>query len=494
MNEPATVVGDSGKAYARVNDRTDGQPEQITVTPPAGAPPNPGDGGGPGVSMASGGIFNRLQNIPGDNMATGYDDQEMLRLREQARQQQQGIFANTNQYLNSRRQGFDAQGNVITAQRNQIPLDRNVLLGEQGVIRARGNQINSQRDVLGAQQRELGGTRGVITLQQQQNAAKNADVMRIRNAGANVADKAAVAMESLYRGTEDALIYSKLGVAPPPTIGVQGADPTGLPPGMRAELKTQEQLVSEVAQMNEQDRASTLESARLAVQLLGTDTEAARLKAAEVGLTVEEAQNLVAGLRNTASMGELGVTEARLNASAADLNSSRISNAGDFLDLGLKQTQTSLGDMKSGLEDSGKELYTDPVTGKRSVLTKYEADQRRYAYETKLQRERIPTAYETNLQRTGYGNTVRQYSGYNEEAFQDMILNSYPVQSNGNPYTGRVSTDIIAELMARNGGNEELARYQYGLLVQEVLKKKALNEAKNGAGLPPVQTNTTPGG
>lgn len=522
MGEPATIVGDSGKAYARVNDRADGLPEQIAVSPPAGAPPDAGDGKGRGVSMAGGGAFN-----VGDwyNNATGggsggsstnpWDEQEMLRLRAQMREQQQGIFGNqaqqiagSGQYLDAQGRQIDAQGRVLDArggvnmaQRGMIPLNRNVLMAEQGVIGARDQQINAQGNVISAQETELGGSRGLISLQQQQLAERNAGVARIRNAGANVADKAAVAMESLYRGTEDALIYNKLGVAPPPTISVQGADPAGVPPGMRAELKTQEQLVSEQEQMKQEDRASTLEGARLAVQLLGTNTEQARLAAARVGLTVDQAQQMVARARNTASMGELGVDEARLNASDAELASSRvglegdrvslankrIGLQGDTLELGLNQTKQQLADMKSNLEDAGLELYTDPYTGRREALTPAEADQRRYDYETSLSRQRIPTQYETSKKRADYEGSLRPLANFTQPMFQDAIES----QLAGNPMPGLTATEIINELASRPGATMAGAQYQYGLMAQEAVRKANLKKANEGANArPPVVVPT----
>ncbi len=50
----------------------------------------------------------------------------------------------------------------------------------------------------------------------------------------------------------------------------------------------------------------------------------------------------------------------------------------------------------------GAERYTDPFTGAQSWMTPNEADERQFAYQTQLNRQRIPTNYATSTQQQQY--------------------------------------------------------------------------------------------
>ncbi len=518
MDEPGVVVGaKTGKPYAMINDRMDGQQESISVNPPPGAPPDPGMAPPGVVSMADGGsiypdpydpygVGSTAKNLGGAGVGSMglagaggnpyFDQTQMLNLQRLYRQQGTQNLDLQGAVYGAQGNAINAQRGVTAAQRAGLPLRRNAIMAEGAVTDAQGNVINATRGVIGARRAMLPAERGLISLQQEQSGARQADTMRIRNAGANVADKAAVAMESLRRGVEDQNIYARLGVAAPveidtPVTGMQTA------PGTRAKLVDQEGRMREQAEANEQDRGFVLERAKLALALMNTNVDEANLVLQEAGLTVDQARQMVSRANQAVELQGLDVDAARFNAAEAGYGV-------DEADLALDRGQLSGARIKDSLgylgapEDEGYKLYTDPRTLQRRWVTPSEADELAFDYSTTLSRRRIPTQVETERLRSRASipsqietaqarehaqNNIRPLAGANEATLLQTLgmgggsqLDSSEAGS-ANPFI----QDVLNELIARTG-NEMIARYQLGLL----LEKARLAKEKAGGGLPAV--------
>ncbi len=301
---------------------------------------------------------------------------------------------------------LDARGNVIGA-------NRNVINARMGTLPIQQQQIGANRAVLGQNQVSLGMRRGLIGLQQQQLGAENLDIAGIRSARANVGDKAAVATEAQARAVEDQR-YAKLGVAPPAEVDVQLGQEGSLPPNLRARLKTQEDIVRGKASDNAQDRAQTLQGAQLAVSLQDTNVTEAELAARNVGLNLAEANLMVTQAENQAAL-------VGNDAQQADLALSR-RNQGESefqlreADAGIRIGANKLDNAQfMQPKDFGFELYTDPDTGVKSWMTRRQADELQYAYETDLTRQRLPESVALSQERT---RLTQQAAGGQQNPFQ----------------------------------------------------------------------------
>lgn len=496
VNEPVAMVGtNTGKVHAIANDRQDGLPEQISVSPPAGAPPDPGMKATGAVSMADGGVVNPQ-----------YDPNEVARLLELQRQQQQqqlqqqqGILQNRNAIIGSQQTGLGLQRAVTMAEAGTFGAQQGVINARQATIGPKQAVIGAQGAVLGAREAQLGGSRSLINLQQSQNEAEKIDIGRIRNAAANVNDKVAVAMEQQRRGVEDQTLYGRLGVAPP----VEIATPMGTtttPAGTRAKLVDQEGRMREVAQMNEQDRSLVLKDAQLAVSLLGTNVEEAQIAASRAGLTLDEAQLLVEQAGIGLDQAQMGVKQAQNAAEMQSYDTKGLQLNNEIANIGLDQSQLNESQTKFNLakmsspKDLGYELYTDPVTLQREWLTPAQADEKQFQYQQGLGVSRYPTTLRTQQQKTAIESQGNPLYGASESVLKDVLRQGYNYEAdpsqNPAPHYNEVLQALILKNQAHGAAAEPLARYELSLLMAQVKAEEDLKRKQAKANAPTLSINT----
>jgi hypothetical protein len=183
---------------------------------------------------------------------------------------------------------------------------------------------------------------------------------------------------------------------------------------------------------------------------------------------------------------------AELDYANASLGTARARLNEDYSQYGEKQVKQSLANMSSPLDENWQ-LYTDPVTRQMSWKSPADADQAQFDYQTSLARKRIPAQYQTSQQRDAYEAGVSPLAGATEAVLreflqQDMRTSLDPSQAG----SGAATSAVLQELIRRNHGNEQLARYQLGLLMDAVARQRALEQRQAAAtapGLAGLNTN-----
>lgn len=541
--EPTKIVGaQSGQTYAMLGDNPNGM-EHVQVTPPPG-PVTP-EGGQHPVSMAGGGDFYTGDpylggvrptgggvgtnyfypapnpqpysttdfgpanqqgwgtNAPSGEVASSYmaspassgapqwNQQQADWLRALQRAQQQGVFNGQQQVYDARGVAINSQIGSVRAQQGVLPYSYAVLRARQGLTPFQQGVINAQRGVLSASRAELAGQRGVIGQEQANNAQDLADYQALRSAQTNVADQTAVATEQQRRDVENQ-DYAKLGVSAPVDVLTAPGQEGTVAPGTRARLQTQADIVQQRNTDSQTVRASQLRAAQLAVQLQGTDVQAAQQAAQEAGLSLQEANLLVDQAQNNEQYAQLGARNAGYEADITNLGTAQASNNLGYAQLGLARTREDIANLTTP-SDQGYQLYTDPNTLERSWLTPAEADARQYEYQTNLTRSRIPQSYQTQQQATTYANQQQgDLGGLSEDDIVNMMVQGQQ------PTTGILGQNqdffnqIVSYYQKKNPGiSQEAAVYKAEQLVQDARDRIAAAQRSQG-GSGPAPTPVKP--
>ena len=355
--EPALVVGEqSGTVYSRFGDNPNG-PEQVQVIPPAG--PVPLRRGNMVRSFATGGTMeiggntavvrpltpeeqariNAQQASPGANAVATAPTTDPLVRQTQAREATQG-----------------ANQAVINASQGVTAANNNVVNARAGTIAPTQSVIDAGRGVAAATDQYIAGNRGYIQTRQQADAARLADEQAVQAARSNVADLTATARaqtdynDQKYR-------FNVAGVTPDTEVQLPDGTNAQLGPGVRGKIMSQADLLANEQQSKEAIRAIELSQARNALDLVGTNVDAARNEAAKAGLTLDQAQ--------------LVVSQAQLEADRAGITLDQYQN---------QLSQARLNEDIAGNKPAGQVLYTDPYTGRSEYVTQAVADQRDFQY------------------------------------------------------------------------------------------------------------------
>lgn len=351
--------------------------------------------------------------------------------------------AATNQF-GAQQNAIDARQGVITATRGVQPFTMATLNANRGVLGARqqtfGPQqgvINANRGVQGAQGVQIQGQRGLIGQQQNEVATQRGEYEAQVNAQNNVPDQQAVATFKRYQAAKDSRNRA-LGITPDQEIDVPVGFTGALGPGVRARATTQAEDVARTNKESQTRRGFDLESAKLAVQLMGSDVDQARLVAAQAGLTLDEAQLGVQQAENAAGYARLDESQAGIGVDNARLNSEEASLGSTQADLDAR--------MANRPPFPGAEKYTDPYTGQSSWMTPSEADNLKYQYENDLTNLRIPSQYNTSQNRQQY-NTAQDAQGSALAPYStEQLLSQYNAIS---PPGAKVTPQMIKAELAR---------------------------------------------
>jgi hypothetical protein len=431
--------------------------------------------------------------------------------------------------------GYYAQGAQLGAQQGQIAARQGVVqagygalqagyatnAAQQGALGARMGTLGAQRGVLQAQQGTFGPAAAVISANQGVNAAQGALINANRSymqqrvgenqlqsgefeaglaAKNNVADQAAVAQARRFYAVKDARARS-FGMAPEAEVSVPVGFKGRLGIGLRAAPTTQAEDVERTNKENQTRRGFKLEGAQLAVQLAGTNVDAARLKAAEVGLTLDQAQLVVQQAQNAAGfagnaedVANVGVSRARLNEDQAQLG---------VRAAGLREDEASIASNQADLNARiasrapfpGAEKWTDPFTGRSEWMTPSEVDQRKYQYELDLSHDRIPDQFELASARSrggplgeaangglGTGGPRDEYSGFSAQQLLNMYVptDAYRLPFGGNENMANPVEEALVRLLLRNktATTEEMARRQARVFIDTEMNQRAAAAAR----------------
>lgn len=267
---------------------------------------------------------------------------------------------------------IQANAGVVAAQGNQNLANQSVVNAVNGTFAPRTAQIAAQGNVINQQQQLTSAQRAQIQQQQQVDAQRLAEEQRVQAAAANVADQTAVAQALNTRANED-YKYQLAGLATPAEVNTaNGADNSSLPVGTRAQLQTQEQLLTTKQGQNEKLRAIQLDQAQNIVKLAATDVDAAQQAAARVGLTVAQAQLLVDQAQNAAAGAGVAVQQAQNAANQAGIGVNQAN-------LGVYNAATAVQQaaiLPQGM--AGYVVYTNPFTGASNYMTPAAAKELQY--------------------------------------------------------------------------------------------------------------------
>ncbi len=329
-----------------------------------------------------------------------------------------------------------AQQGVLPYTQATLNAKRGVLGAQQGTFGPQAGVISANRNVVGAQQTALGGARDLIGKQQAENQTQKNEFGQIIAARDNFKDKAAVATMQRYNAARDSRARL-LGMVPDAEVQVPVGFTGKLGLGLRAAPTTQEQDVTQTVKTNQTNRGFDMESAKLAVQLMNTDVDQARIVAAQAGLTLDEAQLAVSKAQNAAGFAGadedqagLAVTQARLNEDRAGL-ATKDAGLGEE-EAGIYANQADLNArLASRAPAPGMEKYTDPDTGHSSWMTPSEADQLNYQHSLDLGTSRVTQNYAANQNRQNITDVLEGNGGF---AAPKTALDSMPVANLLNMY------------------------------------------------------------
>jgi hypothetical protein len=299
-------------------------------------PPNPyAYAGDPTQNQwnAQQGVIDSRQNAIGASQGVINAQGGVLDARNNALGYSQGV-------INAQGQVLDAQGNVIPAQQAYLDAQGNVINAQRGTIGPQQNYIGAQGQVLDARSAQNQGQTAYLGQAQGNNNQDLYEEQQRQAAHANTADQTAVAQAQGVRDNE-APIYALAGLrAPREVINDSGAP---LPTGVESQLRTQEDIVTERSKQAQNIRNIKLAGAKLVVDLLGTNVNAAEIAAARIGLTVDQAKLLVQQAQNEANQAQLGVSQAQLGVTQAELAKGYATNAESQANLGTSYAQNALG-------------------------------------------------------------------------------------------------------------------------------------------------------
>ncbi|MGE3985668.1 MAG: hypothetical protein AB7G38_15980, partial [Dehalococcoidia bacterium] len=245
---------------------------------------------------------------------------------------------------------------VINASQGVTAANNNVVNARAGTIAPTQSVIDAGRGVAAATDQYIAGNRGYIQTRQQADAARLADEQAVQAARSNVADLTATARaqtdynDQKYR-------FNVAGVTPDTEVQLPDGTNAQLGPGVRGKIMSQADLLANEQQSKEAIRAIELSQARNALDLVGTNVDAARNEAAKAGLTLDQAQ--------------LVVSQAQLEADRAGITLDQYQN---------QLSQARLNEDIAGNKPAGQVLYTDPRTGRSEYVTQAVADQRDFEY------------------------------------------------------------------------------------------------------------------
>ena len=262
---------------------------------------------------------------------------------------------------------LQANADVVASQSNQVNANQGVVNATQGTFAPRANQITAQGQVIGAQEAQTAVQRAQIQQVQQADAARLAAEQGIQAAASNVGDQAAVAAAQNARANE-AYKYQIAGQAVPQEIQVNPGQTVPNLPGVQGKLETKADYLTRTAAASERLRSIQLDQAQQIVNLAGTDTAAAQQAAARVGLTLDQAQLLVAQAQNAASQAGVDVQGAQNKSAAAGINV-------DQANLAVYNAATALEQAKippAGVP-AGYQVVTNPFTGQSSYMSAADA-------------------------------------------------------------------------------------------------------------------------
>ena len=412
---PERVIGvgaDTGQPYFQIGDNPNG-PEVVEVTPPGQPGPSPVDNY-PKAAMASvgGSLVPTYQtggtlvvgpappfstNLSYNPVTGGYDqiNPAASPAPVQAAPTATGPAATQ----------LAATTNVLNQQQAVIPYSAAANTAQAGVYTARNatiapqaNYIMAQGNVIGTQQTQLAGSKGLIQQGIASNAMQLTEEQNLQSAARNVADKTAIAQAQ--KVTNDELYkYDLAGETRPIEVVDDANAGKMLAPGVRARLRTQEEIVGQSNEEAQRIRAIQLNGAKLAVDLLGTDVDAAKLEAAKVGLSVDQAKLLVQQAENTAGLANVAEQNARLNVTQAEVDASRTKlppQAGMVMYTNPqtlesswvtpfdKATYDARDTRDFTVTQPGKVLYRDPFTGIQTYEYQADADRMNQEYQQRL--------------------------------------------------------------------------------------------------------------
>lgn len=438
LRVPGSVTAyrdDTGEPVFRYGDRPDGQPETVKVTGP-GKPGPTLIGPDGAVSMADEGtaivggrdMTTATQNdpnvqakfdnaygpstvsapgilsppsfagsngglLPGAN-GGGTDPGSTIL------QNQRNVYANQGSAIQAAQAANDAQRGVLGATANTFPY-------QSAVYDAQGNVINGQQTQNNAQ-------RGYLNSSLQENQQERGALAGIQAASTNVADQSAIARAQNYRD-ERGYLNRAAGVPLPREINTpNGADQQGLPQGVIGKLQTQGQQLT-TAENNRQSLAKLdLAAQAIGVDLKGADVKDLQLIADKAGITLDRAKLLVSEAQNTAGYANLASKNADLNTQRANLTLSEsklpptsgvslytdpVSGATSWLTKSAQDARNAEYERANALTQPGTQLYTDPNTGARSYKTANEITTLNQQNQRNVNNQTAATRYST----TKYG-------------------------------------------------------------------------------------------
>jgi hypothetical protein len=266
--------------------------------------------------------------------------------------------------LAAQQQGLSARTNGLYAQQGALAGQNNVLNATAGTFGPQTAARNAQGQLINLQGQQNQLQRGYLQQSGQNDQQRLSELAGIYAASQNTPDILRAAEAQDQYNAEDRRDAS-LGVSAPTTVALAPGQTTGGQPGVRGAIQTQEQALTRQAGYQDPIRAQQLALAQNAVQLQGTDVEQARLAAQQAGLTLDQANQLVAEARNQAGYSQEAATGAGIQSQFADVATQQ---AG----LGVTAAQTP--------PAPGLVSYTDPDTGQSQWLTPGEAELRQAEY------------------------------------------------------------------------------------------------------------------
>lgn len=277
-----------------------------------------------------------------------------------------GVLGARSNQLGANQRVIDASGRVLSLQQGLNPLYQSQLAARGGVLDAQSRQQMLERAYL-----ESTGQ----NIQQTQAEAEG-----VWNASQNVADLTNVAAVKQARSADDQRARA-YGVTPEEEINVpMGQQGVALPPGVRAAARPQFEYLSENAQHAQHNREFQLETAKNAVELAGSDVDAAQMVAARAGLSLDEAKLVVQQASQEEDAARLGASQAGLDLSGANFQQ----------------------DVSQMPFNPGEVLYTDPRTGQSSYMSPYDEAMAR-AGDQQTQRTAIQARYGNSAALAGFG-------------------------------------------------------------------------------------------
>lgn len=392
----------------------------------------------------------------------------------------------TQNALNARYGVNAAQNSVFPYSYATLAANRGVLNAQQGTFGPQQGVIDANRGVVGAQSNYITGQRGYIGQQQQENNLQRGEFNAEQSALNNTPDQAAVATFRRYQAVKDARDRA-LGIAPAQEIYAPAGSLSlngSVAPGVRVKATTQAEDVARANNIAQTQRGFDLKQAQLAVSLMGTDVDAARNKAAEAGLTLSQAQMLVAQAENQAGY-------AKLDESGANLGVAQAQNAANLA--GLDASQADINVRSASMPPfPGAERWVDPNTGQPSWVTPNEKDYLSLDASRKIREQvtanEIPTQYAISQERNQYA-TQQEAGGSLLAPYSiDQLLNMYQKPNDYfAPWYEGPRTDVIKNELTRRLTQKGYSQLQAESAADQLIQYELLSRQPKNAKPPPAQ-------